>query len=174
MKRVSTIGIFGAVMLAALVAGQSCKVSYSFTGASIDPKIKTISVKYFPNRSEIVVPTLSQQFTDALKEKFRSQTKLQQVNSTGDVNFEGEIVRYTPTQATAIQSNDKPAKNRLTIDVKVRYTNNIKPEESFEQTFSRYQEYDATTSLNSVESNLITQIVDQLTDDIFNKAFANW
>ncbi len=134
---------------------------------------KFIPVQYFPNRAEIVVPTLSQQFTDALREKFRSQTKLRIVNGTGDANFEGEITRYT-TESEAIQSNDRPAKNRLTIEVKVRYTNNIKPEESFESTFSRFEEYGSSENLSSIEAKLISSIIDQITEDIYNRAFVNW
>lgn len=143
---------------------------YSFTGASIDPKIKTIAIRYFPNRAEIVVPTLSQQFTDALMEKFRSQTKLRLVNGSADVVFEGEITGYY-TQSGAIQANDRPAKNRLTITIRVRYTNNIKPEESFEQSFNRYEEYGSTENITSAQ---IVSIIDQLTEDVFNKAFVNW
>ena len=143
---------------------------YSFTGASIDPKIKTIAIRYFPNRAEIIVPTLSQQFTDALIEKFRSQTKLRLVNGSADVVFEGEITGYY-TQSGAIQANDRPARNRLTITIRVRYTNNIKPEESFEQSFNRYEEYGSTENITSAQ---IVSIIDQLTEDIFNKAFVNW
>jgi hypothetical protein len=162
------------LLISVTLSLNSCSVQYSLTGASIDyNEIKTLSVQYFPNRAEIIVPTLSQQFTDALRDKFRAQTKLKQVTGLGDVNFEGEITRYT-TQAMAIQSNEKPAKNRLTIEVKVRYTNNVKPESSFESNFARYQEYDSNASLSSVESSLIEAIIEQITEDIFNKAFVNW
>jgi len=150
----------------------SCGI-YSFTGASIDPKIKTISIHYFPNRAEIIVPTLSQQLTDALIDKFRSQTKLRQVNGSADVVFEGEITGYF-TQSEAIQGNDRPAQNRLTMTVKVRYTNNIIPESSFEQSFSRYETYSSSQNITSIEGQLITSLLDQITEDIFNKAFVNW
>jgi len=146
---------------------------YSFTGASIDPKIKTIDIHYFPNRAEIIVPTLAQQFTDALIDKFRSQTKLKLVNGSADVIFEGEITGYN-TISAAIQGNDKPAQNRLTITIRVRFTNNIKPEESFDQSFSRFETYGSTQSITAVESQLIVTIIDLLTEDIFNKAFVNW
>lgn len=158
-------------ILMVVVAG--CTVSYSFTGASIDQKLKTISVQYFPNRAAIVVPTLSQQFTDALRDKFRSQTKLTMVNGVGDVDFAGEITRYE-TRSTAITGDDKPAKNRLTIEVRVRYTNALNPKENFETNFSRFQEYGANENLATVESQLISDIIDLLTEDIFNKAFVNW
>jgi hypothetical protein len=146
---------------------------YSFTGASIDPKINTIAIRYFPNRAEIVVPTLAQQFTDALMDKFRSQTKLRLVNGSADVVFEGEITGYF-TQSGAIQSNDRPAQNKLTVTVRVRFTNNIKPEESFDQSFSRFELYGSTDNITSIEGKLILSILDQLTEDIFNKAFVNW
>ena len=160
------------ILIILLLLFKGCGI-YSFTGASIDPKIKTIGIRYFPNRAEIIVPTLAQQFTDALKEKFRSQTKLREVNGSADVVFEGEITGYY-TQSGAIQGNDRPAKNRLTITIKVRYTNNIKAEDSWEQSFSRYEEYGSTENITSIESKLILSITDQLTEDIFNKAFVNW
>lgn len=165
-------GVFLLLLPAMILDG--CTVSYSFTGASIDyNKLKTISVQYFANRAPIVVPTLSQQFTDALRDKFRSQTKLKMVNGIGDVDFAGEITRYE-TRSTAITGDDKPARNRLTIEVKVRYTNAINPKDNFESNFSRFQEYGADENLATVENTLIETIVDQLTEDIFNKAFVNW
>jgi hypothetical protein len=151
----------------------SCGI-YTFNGASIDyTKMKTVSIHYFPNRAEIIVPTLSQQLTDALIDKFRSQTKLKQVNGSADAVIEGEITGYY-TQSGAIQGNDKPAKNRLTMSVHVRYTNNAMPELSFDQSFSRYEEYSSSTNITSVEGQLITSLLDQITEDIFNKAFVNW
>jgi hypothetical protein len=165
-------GIFFLLLAALILAG--CSVQYSFSGASIDyNKLKTISVQYFANRAPIVVPTLSQQFTDALRDKFRSQTKLKMVNGIGDVDFSGEITRYE-TRSTAITGDDKPAKNRLTIEVKVRYTNAINPKDNFESSFSRFEEYGANDNLAAVEGTLIETIVDQLTEDVFNKAFVNW
>jgi hypothetical protein len=146
---------------------------YSFTGASIDPKIKTLSVKYFPNRAEIIVPTLSQQLTDALIDKFRSQTKLRQVNGSADVVFEGEITGYY-TQSDAIQGNDKPAQNRLTLTVHVKCTNNVIPDQSFDQSFSRFEPYGSLIPITSIEGTLITSLLDQISEDIFNKAFVNW
>ncbi|NLI24934.1 MAG: LptE family protein [Bacteroidales bacterium] len=166
----SRSGIF---LLLSLLILKGCTVNYSFSGASIDPKMKTYSVQYFANRAPIVVPTLSQQLTEALREKIRSQTKLRLVTGVGDADFSGEITRYE-TRATAITGNDRPAQNRLTIDVRVRYTNSVNPKESFESTFSRYKDYDANQSLAAVEQDLIKDILELLTEDIFNKAFVNW
>lgn len=161
------------LLIAVLAASSGCKVNYSFTGGSIDPKIKTISIQFFPNNSPLVQPTLSQSFTDALKDKFSSQTKLALVKKDGDLNIEGAIIGYS-TQPVAIQANQTAAMNRLTITVNVKFTNNINDKQNFEQTFSRYEDYLSTQNLPAVEATLIKDINDMLVEDIFNKTVANW
>lgn len=146
---------------------------YSFTGASISPDVKTVSVQYFPNYAGLVQPTLSQLFTERLKDKFVSQTSLSLVKNNGDLNFEGSITDYR-TQPSAIQAGDRPALNQLVITVKVVFTNRKDEKQNFESTFSRFAEYESTRSLLEVEEGLIKQINDQLVDDIFNKAVVNW
>ncbi|MCF8296523.1 MAG: hypothetical protein K9J13_03175 [Saprospiraceae bacterium] len=146
---------------------------YSFTGASIPPEAKTISVLYFPNKSQLIQPTLSQKMTDAIKDKFASQTSLQLVKSGGDLHIEGEIVGYS-TQPIAIQANETAAMNRLTITINVRFTNRFEEKQNFETRFSRYQDYASSLSLSSVEDGLIDQINEALVEDIFNKAVVNW
>ncbi len=151
----------------------SCKVSYSLTGVNLPPEIKTYSVEYFPNRSPVVQATLSQKFTDALKDKITGQTSLDLINGVGDVDFSGEIKNYE-TRPTAITGNEVAALNRLTITVRVKYTNNVNPDASFDTSFSRYEDYPSSKDLSQVEDELIDQIVEQLVEDIFNKAFVNW
>ncbi len=160
-------------VLLTMVLTYGCKINYSFTGASISPDIKTISVQYFPNMADIIQPTLSQDFTDALKDRFKSQTRLTFVNELGDVDFSGEITDYS-TQPVAITGNEAAALNRLTITVRIKYTNSIDTEQNFDTSFSRYAEYSSSQSLSEVEGNLIKEIVEQLTEDIFNRAFVNW
>ena len=150
----------------------SCGV-YSFTGASISPDIKTFSVQYFPNRASLVQPTLSQVFTEKLKEKFISQTNLSPLTTGGDLQFEGYISDYN-TAPTAIQSTDQAALNRLTITVSVKFTNNKDPKNNFETTFSKFSDYSSAKNLSEVETDLIKEISSQLVDDIFNKAVINW
>jgi len=156
-----------------MFALHSCKVSYSFTGATINPAIETFSVQYFPNRAEIIQPTLSQEFTDALRQKMETQTRLNLASGYGDVNFEGEITAYDVTPQ-AITGNEAPALNRLTVSVNVRFTNLVEPENDFEKRFTRYEDFSATQDLSQVESELIIKINEQLTEDIFNEAFVNW
>jgi len=146
---------------------------YSFNGASIPPDAKTISIAYFQNEADMVQPVLSQKFTDALKDKFSSQTKLNLINTGGDLNLEGEIISYQ-IAPIAIQGDQTAALNRLTITVKVRFTNTKNPSSDFETSFSRYTDYDSSKNLSDIEESLIETINEMLIDDIFNKAVVNW
>jgi len=150
-----------------------CKVSYSFSGASISPQVKTLSVQYFQNRASLVQPGLSQALTDALIDKCRAQTRLSLVNGFGDVNFEGEITDYT-TRPLTVGADSRAAMNRFTISVRVKFTNTVEPQYSFEKTFSRYEDYDSRLNLSDVEKNLSEKIIGLLVEDIFNEAFVNW
>lgn len=151
----------------------SCKVTYSFSGVNISPDITTFTVQYFPNRAAIVQAQLSQVFTDALLDKITAGTSLEMAPSGGDVEFSGEITGYV-TRPTAITGDETAAMNRLTITVRVKYTNYMQPELDYDNSFSRYEDYDSTQNLADVEDGLILLIVANLMDDIFNKAFVSW
>jgi hypothetical protein len=143
-------------------------------GATISADVKTVSVQLFPNRAPVVQPQFSQLFTDGLKDKIQSQTSLRLITSgQGDVNFEGEIKEYK-TEPMAIQSNNLAAQNRFTIVIRVKFTNGKEPKWDFDQPFSRYVDYPATQSFIAVEQENMKTLIDQLTEDIFNKAFVNW
>ncbi len=164
------------LILLAVMALSACgyKVSYSLSGASIPPEAQTFSVAYFPNNAAMVSPILSSTLTDALVDKFSRQTRLQQVPEGGDFAFEGEITNYTSTTAS-VSSEDYALQNRLTITVRVRFTNAINEAESFEnKTFSAYADYDSTRLLTEVEGELIPEIVDQIVTDIFQASAGNW
>ena len=150
-----------------------CKINYSFSGASISPEVKTVAVQFFPNRARIINPSLSQDFSDAFRDLIRDQTSLIFMTSSGDVNFEGEIVEYR-TSPLAITGDDRAAMNRFTIGIKVKFTNMIDPEQDFEKVFNRYQDYDSSNDLSDVEDELVVAILKQITEDIFNQAFVNW
>ena len=156
-----------------LLISAGCRVKYSFTGASISPDVKTVSIQYFQNNASLVVPTLSKTFTDALKDYFTSQTNLSLVNRNGDLNLEGSITGYS-VQPVAIQGNETAAQNRLTITVNVKFSNKKNEKQNFETSFSRYQDYSSAQSLIAVQDDLIKQIDDQLVQDIFNKSVVNW
>ncbi|MDP3463053.1 MAG: LptE family protein [Bacteroidales bacterium] len=146
---------------------------YSFTGASIPPEAKTVSVMYFPNNAMLVEPLLSSTFTSALRDKFTNQTNLQMVSQQGDLAFDGEITDYKTTPV-AIQSDQTAALNRLTITVNVRFFNKFDESKGFETKFSQYRDYPSEQDLNAVKDGLITEIVEMLVDDVFNKSVVNW
>lgn len=151
----------------------SCVGSYSFTGASISPDTKTFSVDQIQNRAAIVQPMLASDLTLALINKINSGSNLQSVNTDADVSFKGTIIAYS-VSPVSIQGDDKAAKNRLTISIKINCVNRKDDKMSFSQNFTRFRDYDSSLSLNDVEEALIKQINEELVEDIFNKAFVNW
>ena len=165
--------ILFSLTLCAVALLASCTVKYSLSGASIPPDAKTFSVAYFPNNAPMVAPVLSATLTDELTQRFASRTSLMQVEEGGDFAFEGEIVGYSST-TSSVSSGDYALQNRLTISVKVKFTNAIDDKMSFNRNFSAYADYDSTKLLTEVEGELIPQIVEQLVTDIFQAAASNW
>jgi hypothetical protein len=155
-----------------LIICTSC-VRFTFSGASIPEGARTFSVNYFVNNASLVNPNLSQLITDKLRDRIQSQTSLIMVNDNADLTFEGEIINYV-VQPAALQANDVASLNQLTVTINVKFTNKIDEKQNFSQQFSRYQQFSSTVSLSSVENSLVEQIVNDLVDDIFNRAFINW
>ena len=151
----------------------SCSIKYSFTGTSIAPDIKTFTVNDFPNKAPLYIPTLSQTFTEMLKDKILNQTNLQHTNKNGDLNFEGSITGYRIVPIS-VQSNETASANRLTITIKVKYSNNKDHKQDFERNFSNYADFDSSQDINDIEQALIEEILDKITDDIYNNTLANW
>jgi hypothetical protein len=152
----------------------SCSISYSFSGSSIDyTKVSSISIKDFPNMAPLVYAPLSQKFTEALKDKYTRQTKLQILREGGNLDLEGEITNYSLTPQ-AVREDAYAAQTRLTIAVRVRYTNETNPEEDFEQTFSAYQEFGNENTIDMVQDQLCELIISEIVDQIYNGTVANW
>lgn len=167
-SRQLTLLLFISLMLS------SCfSVKYSFTGAQIAPDVNTISVATFPSFASLAPPSLSQSFTESLKDIFLQQTRLTLVKANGDLIIEGEITDYK-TNSEAVQGNDQSSLNRLTISVKVRYTDTKNEANSYEQSFTNFAQFSGTQTLANVESQLIDEINEKLTQDIFNKSLGNW
>ena len=150
----------------------SCGI-YSFSGASISNDVKNVSINTFENIASLAPTTLSNLITEALKDKFLSETRLSQVNNDGDLMFNGQITNYN-INPIAIQANETASKNRLSITVKVNFINNIDKDNSFNKTFSRYVDYESSINFTSIEESLNEEIISQLIEDIFNEAFTNW
>ncbi|MBN1197875.1 MAG: LptE family protein [Bacteroidales bacterium] len=161
------------ILVSVVMVTGSCRMSYSFTGASISPEVKTISIGYFQNKALLVVPTLSRNLTEALQDYFTSQTNLILVDRNGDLDLEGSITGYS-VQPQAISGNEVAQLNRLTITVQVKFTNKFDEKQNFESNFSRYLDYPSSQNLVSVQDDLIAEINDQLVQDIFNKSVVNW
>ncbi len=168
MRRLLSIAI---IALAAVLSG-GCGI-YSFSGTSIQSDVKTITLNYFEYKALKVNPTLSNDLSEAMKDKFRKMTRLEQVDEDGDMELEGAITGYD-VRAAAITADEVAAKNRLTVTVHIKFTNNKDPEDNVEKDFSAYAEYDSTNTLDAVESTLCEQIIEQLAEDIFNACVAQW
>lgn len=146
---------------------------YSFSGASICEECKTISIDYFENNAAIVVPTLSQSFTEKLRDRFVNQTNLDLTSKNGDLDLKGYIADYKITPV-APSGNQTASLNRLTITVKVTFTNTKDVAQNFEKSFNRFADFQSNINLSDVEEELIEEINEQLVDGIFNEAVANW
>ncbi len=152
----------------------SCHAGFSLSGASIPEYAKTFSVQYFKNQAQLAGPTLSQNFTDALRTYIVSHSRLAMA-TTGDLDFEGAISGYSIAPVTASSAAvAQSATTRLTITVDVTYTDKKDPKKCFNASFSRYADYPSSQNLATVQDGLITQINNQLIQDIFDKAFNNW
>ena len=155
---------------------QACTYKLSLNGASIPANMKTIRVEFFENTAPLVVNTLSQQFTEALKDRIRNTTSLSVVNGEADAVMSGTIIDYNiaPVSVQATNNTTAPLadQTRLTITVNVKYTYDADKKLSFEESFSKSRNF--TGDIAAQEQALILEINKQLTDDIFNRAFANW
>ena len=173
MKRIFAYVIMAVSLTMTAFIVHSCGI-YSFTGTSIQPDVKTVTINYFEYKALKVNPSLSNQMTEAMQDKFLKLTKLEQVDIDGDLEIIGAITGYD-VKATAVTATESVAQNRLTVTVKVQFVNRKYPEDGFdEKSFSAYQDFDATQALESVESTLCEDLVDQLCEDIFNATVAQW
>lgn len=162
---------FCLVLLVFLVLLQSS--CYSFKEGRIDPLIQTVSIYNFTNQSSNGNAQLNQGMTDALRNRFITQTNLRLVPAAGDIEFSGVITGYN-IQGTAPIANQTTALSRLTLTVKVDFVNNTKPGDQWSQSFSRFADYSSSQSLLDVEAQLLQDIYFQLVEDIYNKALVNW
>ena len=151
-----------------------CSISYKFNGANINYQTThSISIADFPNNAAMVNPTLSPNLTEAIRDLFQRQTRLQVLSKGGNLEIEGEIVGYDISQG-AISVDNYASENKLTIRVAVHFTNNIYPEESFNKTYSASQTYDASRLLTDVQDELCNIIITEISENIYNDTVAKW
>ena len=169
MRRIAILS----TLVAALLLGGCSIVKYSFSGTSIQPDVNTVTINYFEFKALKVNPTLSNDLTEAMKDKFRKLTKLEQVEMDGDLELSGAVTGYE-VRAAAVTADEVAAMNRLTVTASLKFTNRKYPEEDFEKSFSAYSDYDSNNSLDAVEGTLCEEIVQKLIEDMFNASVAQW
>ena len=157
-----------AFLLLCLILG-SCKLSLS--GGNYG-EAKTISIAFFPNNAALVQPTLSQSFTEDLRNFFQTQSPLSLISKGGDLQIEGAITDYRVGPVGV--SNQAASSNRLTITVNVKFSNSKDSTKDFDSSFSRFVDFPSSQNISSIEQELVSQVNQQLIQDIFNKALINW
>ena len=173
---VSAKNKFAAVVasLAIALVAMACSVSYKFNSSSIDyTTTKTITIAEFPIRSSYVWGPMQSIFNNHLKDLFANHTRLVQVKRNGDLKIEGEITQYNQRNKS-VSSEGYSSLTELSMTVAVRFTNNVNHDEDFEQSFTATASYDSRQSLNSVQESLVTEMVEDITEQIFNATVANW
>ncbi|NLO71229.1 MAG: LptE family protein [Porphyromonadaceae bacterium] len=157
-----------------LLVQTGCKISYGFTGGSLDySKYKSISIVDFPNNADNVVPILAPTFTESLKDKYTRSTKLTLLRDGGDMHLEGEIVGYS-YQAMSIQADSYASETKLTLTINVRFTDSKNPEQDFETRYTASQLFDSNRLPSEVEGELIDLLVKEIVDKIYNDTVARW
>jgi hypothetical protein len=160
-----------AAMLILFPLLQSCGI-YTFSGADIG-EAKTISIEFIQNKANLVSPTLSQVFTEKLKDKFIRETTLKLVDSDGDMNISGTIVDYS-IAPVALQGTTQSSQNRLTIKSNIKFVNKTAEKYDFDEVFQNFTDFDANINFSSEEVTLNEVVIDRLVQDVFNKAVINW
>lgn len=166
--------IAGLTVIAVLLLFSSCSISFKLNGANINYQTThSISISDFPNNAPMVNPTLSNNLTESIRDLFQRQTRLQILRKGGDLELEGSIVGYDLSQG-AISVDSYASESKLTIRVKVHFTNNVNPEESFEKEYSANQTFDASQMLSDVQDELCSIIIKEIADNIYNDTVAKW
>jgi len=172
MKRLPILIISAILFVFTILLVTGCGI-YSFSGTSIQSDVTSITVYNIENRAMRINPSLSNSLTEELKDKYRKLTKLNLMNEGGDLIVEGQITGYE-TASIAITAQEVAAQNRLSITVKITFTNNKYPKDNFEKSYAAFEDYPSTSSLDAVEARLVESIVEKLTEQIFNETVANW
>lgn len=169
----TVVPLIAAVIIMALI-GASCKISYTFNGAAIDYNVyRTINIGQFPIRAALVYPPLQQTFENKLTDYVTRNTRLQVTDGPADLQIEGEITGYS-LSPQAVTENAYASQTRLTVQVRVRYTDNKQENKDIDQTFSAYRDFDSSQMLTDVQDQLIEEISDELVNLIFNATLGDW
>ena len=161
------------ILFCTLLLLSSCSISYKFEGGSVNYDLtKTIHISDFPNRTPFYSP-MSSMFNLAIRKRFVEQTRLKEVSSNADIEIEGEITGFD-VSGMAVKQDAYSSQTRLTITIRVQYTNNKQSGKDIDQSFSAYQEFSSTKSINEVQDELVKIIIDEIVDMIYNSSVASW
>lgn len=164
----------GSLLSIVLCLLSSCSVSFKMNGANINYQTThTISIADFPNNAPMVNPSLSNALTEAVRDLFQRQTRLQILRKGGDLELEGAIIGYDLSQG-AISVDSYASESKLTIRVQVHFTNNVNPEDSFDKVYSAWRTFDANLMLSDVQDELCTAICTDIAESIYNDTVAKW
>lgn len=157
-----------------LILFTGCSISFKFNGANINYQTThSISIADFPNNAPMVNPSLSSALSEGIRDLFQRQTRLQILRKGGDLELEGEIIGYDISQG-AIGADSYATESKLTVRVRVHFTNNVNPEDSFDKTYSAFQTFDASRLLTDVQDELCQIIVSDIAESIYNDTVAKW
>ncbi|MBQ6436932.1 MAG: LptE family protein [Bacteroidales bacterium] len=160
------------LLMAVVLSVSGCWL-YSFSGTSIQPDVKTICIEPVENKAMKVNPSLANDLFEAMCDKYKKLTKLEQVSDGGDLYVLATIESYQ-VSAAAVTADEVAALNRLTVTVKVKFVNEKHQEDNFEKSFAAYEDYSSENSLDAVEGTLCETIIEKIVEDIFNATVANW
>lgn len=167
-----SIKILSVLFLGLCLGLSSCGV-YSFSGANTG-LASSVSVQFFENKADIIIPELSQEFTEALRQKFLTDTRLDVKNKDGDLDISGTIIEYRIRPSAISGANDLAEQNRLTLSVRVKYIDKLEPKNNLEQKFSQFVDFPADQPLEALESGLKEELFEKILTDIFNATVNNW
>ena len=161
------------IFISLILGFSSCRFGYSFNGGSVPIEANNFSVKYFTNKAPQADPKYSRELSEALIDLLNSQTRLDFSQVDGDIRFEGSITDYN-NRPVAVASNETSSQERLTIAVKLKYINTIDPAKNVETNLSRFRDYDPTDNFDTLEDDLVTEIIGDLVQDIYDKSLGDW
>lgn len=162
------------ILAALVVSCVACVPSYKFNGSALDYSVyRTIHVSEFPIRAALVYPPLQQTFENELLDYITRNTRLQTTDGASDLRLEGEITGYA-LSPQAVTEDAYASKTRLTISVRVKYTDSKNDKNDIDQTFSAYRDFDSSMMLTDVQDQLCQEIAKELVDLIFNATLGNW
>ena len=146
---------------------------YNFKGISIPPDINTYYVDNFSLARPDMPIDLNQLFTEKLREKIRQESRLVNDNNTPDIVFSGSVTKFA-IDFVAPDENNTTSLNRMSIGIRVEYSNELNPDDNWSKSYSDFEDFDSNQDLQSIQDQLIEDIIDDIVERIFNDSFTNW